>query len=60
MLKLLLFMVIVQVALSLIVRPLIWWYFGINRAIRRLEDIDASLRCLPAVREARYRARRAS
>jgi len=32
------------------VRPLVWWYFGINRAVRALENIDASLRELPAVK----------
>jgi len=35
----------------LAVRPLVWWYFGINRAVRALENIDVSLRTLPTVRD---------
>ena len=44
--------------LMLAARPLLRWYFGINQVIESLENIDASLRCLPAVREARARARK--
>lgn len=50
----------VQVIVLLVLRPIVWWYLGIGRAIRRLESIDASLKCLPAVREIRERLRRAS
>ena len=30
-------------------RRLAWWYFGIDRMVRALENIDASLRTLPSV-----------
>ena len=44
--------------LMLAARPLLRWYCGINQVIERLANIDASLRCLPAVHEARARARK--
>jgi len=53
------------VGLLLALRGVIWWYWGISRAVRALESIDASLRALPAVqayraRLARERGRRAA
>ncbi len=39
-----------EVTIMLVLRPIVWWYFGIGRAIAALESIDASLKCLPAVR----------
>lgn len=59
MLELAVKLIVAQVVLLLIGRSFIWWYFGISRAIRALEAIDASLRCLPAVRTERERIRRA-
>ncbi len=50
MVHLLISIVVVQLAILWAVRPLVWWYFGINRAVRALENIDASLRELPAVK----------
>jgi hypothetical protein len=32
-------------------REVIWWYFGITRIVRALENIDASLRQLPTVKQ---------
>jgi hypothetical protein len=43
----------VQVLILLALRPLILWYLKINPAVKLLESIDASLKCLPAVRQAR-------
>jgi hypothetical protein len=42
---------ILLIGLFLAGRKIVWWYFGIDRALRALESIDASLRQLPAVRE---------
>jgi hypothetical protein len=42
-----------QIILLLALRPLILRYLGIHRAIKNLESIDLSLRCLPAVRNLR-------
>jgi hypothetical protein len=39
-----------QLVAMLLFRWIIWWYFGIDRAIAALESIDASLKCLPAVK----------
>jgi hypothetical protein len=39
-------------------RRFVWWYLGIDRAIAALENIDASLRTLPSVREFDARAQR--
>lgn len=43
----------VVVAIFMAVRAFWWWYFGISRMVRALESIDESMKCLPAVREAR-------
>lgn len=48
----------VQLLALLLLRGLVWWYFGISRAIRALESIDASLKLLPAVRDHRPKLRR--
>lgn len=50
MLKLALILFGLQVAVLLLVRPLVWWYWGIDRVIWTLESIDESLRTLPSVR----------
>ena len=39
-----------EAVILLVLRPIVWWYFGIGRAVAALESIDASLKCLPAVR----------
>lgn len=51
MIHLLVSILAIQIVVLLAVRPLVWWYFGINRAVRALENIDVSLRSLPTVRE---------
>jgi hypothetical protein len=38
-----------QIVLLLIFRPLILWYFRLNRITKTLESIDLSLKQLPAV-----------
>jgi hypothetical protein len=50
MIHLLISIVVVQIGILWAVRPLVWWYFGINRMVRALENIDASLRVLPAIK----------
>lgn len=37
------------VVILLLLRPLVLWYFKINRRTKALESIDQSLKCLPAV-----------
>lgn len=51
MTRLLITIVAIQIGVMLAVRPLVWWYFGINRAVRALENIDASLRVLPVIKD---------
>ena len=51
MTHLLISLVALQIGIMLAVRPLVWWYFGINRAVRALEDIAVSMRAMPAVRD---------
>jgi hypothetical protein len=55
----------VVVGLVLLLRRVIWWYWGIDRALAHLKSIDTSLQQLPAVqayraRLARERGRRAA
>lgn len=45
-----------QITLLLVMRPILLWYLKINRAVKALESIDQSLKCLPAVRIATYKA----
>lgn len=54
MTRLLIDIVAIQVGVLLAVRPLVWWYFGIGRAVRALENIDVSLRTLPSVKSFDY------
>jgi hypothetical protein len=49
MLQLALSLLAAQAILLLLLRPLILWYFKINRAVKALESIDQSLKYLPAV-----------
>ncbi len=51
MTHLLISILVVQLAILWAVRPLVWWYFGINRMVQALENIDVSLRTLPTVRD---------
>jgi hypothetical protein len=53
MLELALTLLLTQGLLLLLIRPLILWYFRVNRMVRALESIDASLKCLPAVKNDR-------
>jgi hypothetical protein len=53
-------MLLVELALLLLLRPILLWYLKINKALRLLASIDASLKCLPAVQASRKRMRRAS
>ena len=59
MIHLLISIVVVQLAILWAVRPLVWWYLGINRMVLALENIDASLRTLPTVRSYDYLSARA-
>ena len=58
MLKLAIYLILGQVALILAMREFLLWYLKINRALEILRSIDASLRCLPAVRETEERRER--
>lgn len=51
MIHLLISLIALQIGIMLAVRPFVWWYFGINRAVRAIEDIAVSIRTLPAVRD---------
>lgn len=51
MTRLLISVLALQIGVLLAVRPLVWWYLGVGRAVRALENIDVSLRSLPTVRE---------
>lgn len=51
MARLLISIFLIQLLVLWALRPLVWWYFGINRAVRSLENIDVSLRTLPTVRD---------
>lgn len=51
MARLLISIVVVQLVILWALRPLVWWYFGIARGVRALEDIAESLRTLPTVRQ---------
>jgi hypothetical protein len=42
-----------QLLILVLIRPLILWYFKINRIANSLASIDASLKCLPAVKNDR-------
>ena len=53
MLELALTLLLTQVLVLLLIRPLICWYLKINRMVKALESIDASLKCLPAVKNDR-------
>jgi hypothetical protein len=44
---------LIQIGLLLLLRPLIIWYLGIRRMIQALESIDESLSYLPGVHAAR-------
>jgi len=60
MLQLLSSLLALQIVLLLLLRPLLLWYLRINDIRTILLSIDASLKCLPAVRAATYQSRRAS
>ncbi len=47
MLQLALTLLLTQALILLLIRPLLLWYLKINRAVKTLESIDASLKCLP-------------
>lgn len=51
MTRLLISVLALQIGVLLAVRPLVWWYLGVGRMVRALENIDMSLRSLPAVRD---------
>src|SRR5437879_4451726 len=49
MTRLLITVFAVQLLILWALRPLVWWYFGIDRALEHLSSIDVSLRTLPTV-----------
>ena len=53
-------LIALQIVVLLLIRPLLLWYFRINDLRTILLSIDASLKCLPAVRTESARLRRAS
>jgi len=60
MIQLALQMLLVQVTILLLLRPLLLWYLKMNQALKLLSSIDSSLKCLPAVQEEARRLRRVS
>jgi hypothetical protein len=50
-------MLLAQAVILLLIRPLILWYFKINRMVEAMESIDESLCYLPAVRQGRIAKR---
>jgi hypothetical protein len=60
MLQLALQMIALQAVILLLIRPILLWYFKVNQALRILRSIDASLKCLPAVKERNQRLRKVS
>lgn len=58
MLQLAMTMLATQAIILLLLRPVILWYLRINHLRAILLSIDASLKCLPAVRDQRTRPRR--
>ena len=48
-----------ELLLLLALRPLLLWYLKINQELSLLRSIDASLKCLPAVKQDRPPIRRA-
>lgn len=55
MLQLLAIMLGAPIVLLLVLRPLVLWYWKVNRAIAALESIALSLEQMPAAKE--YRSR---
>ena len=53
-------LIALQIVVLLLIRPLLLWYFRINELRAILLSIDASLKCLPAVRTESQRLKRAS
>lgn len=53
MLQLALTLLLTQAVILLLLRPLILWYLKLNQAVKLLASIDASLKCLPAVKNDR-------
>jgi len=53
MMQLALQMVLLQVIVLLLLRPILLWYFKVNQAMKLLASIDQSMKCLPAVRQLR-------
>ena len=51
MLRLAITVLVIQFAILWALRPVVWWYFGIDRRVHALEDIAESLRTLPSVRQ---------
>ena len=44
-------LIALQIVVLLLIRPLLLWYFRINELRAILLSIDASLKCLPAVKD---------
>jgi len=58
MTQLVIYLIAGEILLLLLLRPVILWYFRVTQAIRLLQSIDKSLKCLPAVRTDAQRIRR--
>jgi len=54
MMQLAITLLTVELLLLLALRPLLLWYLKINQGLGLLRSIDASLKCLPAVRTQRH------
>jgi len=59
MLKLLVSLLLLELAILAVLRPVILWYFQVDRRTKAMESIARSLRFLPGVRAEDTRIKRA-
>lgn len=52
MLQLALTMLMVELVFLMLLRPILLWYLKVNQALKLLQSIDRSLKCLLAMRDA--------
>ena len=60
MLQLALQLMLLQVIVLLLLRPILLWYLKVNQGLKLLRSIDQSLKCLPAVQQQNQRLRKVS
>ena len=58
MTQLVIYLIAGEIVILLLLRPILLWYFKVTKVISLLSSIDASMKCLPAVRTEANRLRR--